>query len=64
MTVLINHPGLPEAPPARTTEEAFNAIWKPKGWQIADTPQTEQTEAPAQVATEPAGKAATKKTGA
>jgi len=57
MTVLIKHPGLPEAPPARTTQEAYYAIWKPKGWQIVETP--DQTEATADV--EPATAGRTKK---
>lgn len=47
MTVLIKHPGLPEAPPARTTEDAFEAIWKDKGWKVVETtdkPETDQAE--------------------
>jgi len=32
MTVHITHPDLPKAKPAVTTEDAFEKVWKGRGW--------------------------------
>lgn len=32
----MTHPDIPDAEPALTTDEAFRAMWEPRGWVRAD----------------------------
>lgn len=44
--VLIRHPKLPQSEPATTTREAFEGVWKGKGFEIVTPPgETTTTEA-------------------
>ena len=48
--VEMTHPGVhldPATEPARTTREAFDAVWQPKGWTLTDTPPPARTTRPA-----------------
>lgn len=34
VAVSMTHPNLPDHPPATTTSETFDRLWKDKGWQL------------------------------
>lgn len=43
--VWMSHPLIPDAPPARVTEEAFTKVWSRKDWQETDPPRDEEEAA-------------------
>ena len=70
MTVHITHPDLPKAKPAVTTQDAFEKVWKGRGWKtlsadeaiaaeraLTEPAADELAPAPAADATTPAAKA-------
>ncbi|MFF1483144.1 hypothetical protein ACIGZH_01625 [Streptomyces sp. NPDC058319] len=32
----MSHPKLPDVPPAAVSRTAFELVWEPRGWQVAD----------------------------
>lgn len=36
MIIEMRHPGLPDAKPVKTTDQAFDKVWKQKGWRRVD----------------------------
>lgn len=57
--VLITHPGLPTAKPASTSQEAFDLVWKDKGWKITSPADALKLELAAAAPAEPAKPAKT-----
>lgn len=44
MTVRITHPDLPKAKPATTSQEAFDKVWKGRGWKTVSDAEALKTE--------------------
>lgn len=44
--IKMEHPDLPEAEPASVTEEAFNSVWKAKGWKKVKARKAAKKAAP------------------
>lgn len=57
--VLITHPDLPTAKPASTSQEAFDLVWKDKGWKITSPADALKLELAAATPAEPAKPAKT-----